>query len=1006
LAPPPLSQITLSDEETAAMFKTYNQGLFHLCPKWEDPLRTICTGLIQHIAVNDVNNHNQYVVALLILPSLLRSVRILKRPCTPKKFLTNAASYGSDAAKYILHVAKLLLPVVSHSRETGRARARNNSSRNSKRHYRKRIHKLFADGRLSAATTTVELAASVFASPEAELPPQPTAQQIRDTLQTLNPPRSDGDVLPPLTEEESNHGYVKFDNTDVRAVLKLLPSGSSNGATGWTCDIIRRLYSEAEAVDYNAIAALFNAFSSGRLPSQHWITSRAALIPKPNNNGFRPLGIGEAWYRYLGRALLYKVGSDTGLKLVHHQLGCGIPGGCEIAARMAQVFLDNNPSHVLIKTDFKNAFNLVPRARIYEGLARYCPTLLPWFRWAYGTSSPLVNSQGEQIGSSETGCRQGDPLAALLFCVAIQAALARMQETIDSLMDDLLDSGHYSPADIGYGMVLSYMDDCTITVPWFLAEAVCTHLQAICEEYGLQLNIAKCRIIGPNVVNLPEDVPFKHLPDGDIVLGNPVGSDDFRLASCDSIISRHIRMLPMLETLQINPMAAFNIIKFCVNARANYLVRVQDVLGLDCLKVFDEAVDTALFRVAQHSPPATVPPLRQILSATLRSLPLMHGGLGVPRYSWIPGHVGVIKSRLYLQNFLELRFSELGLYTDVWERFFPNINIGETNCPLPLHVANHSPRDLSDDILVYQDMESTANIAATQYAAFSSSVAGLLCSTAFYNSPPRAAWYRSSCFEGSGRWLTPPAATILSPYLTLNSDEYRVALRQRLLLAPFEDTEATAHPVACLCTMPLDDKTDPFHFLDCERNQAFNHTRHSRCQELIASFLKKNLLNRSVEITTTPRLHGQDGTLLQEQADLAVHLLPNVYQVVDVTISNPAAATYTTHNNSHLFDDATNLTRENGKLTHYSHTREVIEGKFLPFAIEATGRIGPRAKAWIEEDLLSEETAELVRLGRRTPFQKLQAQLCTAITKCCSEVILYRRRTTWRQRMDVLAAQN
>jgi hypothetical protein len=353
---------------------------------------------------------------------------------------------------------------------------------------------------------------------------------------------------------------------------------------------------------------------------------------------------------------------------------------------------------------------------------------------------------------------------------------------------------------------------------------------------------------------------------------------------------------------------------------------------------------------------------------------------------------------------LELRFADAGLYTDVWERCFEGLNIGELNCPLPLHVANNTPRELSDDRLVYDQAESTAQLAANQYAAFASSLAGLLCSPQFYNSAARAAWYRSSCFEGSGRWLTPPAAIIQPRHLTLNSDEYRVALRQRLLLAPFEDTEAPAHPLACMCHMPLDDKFDPFHFLDCEHNQAFNHTRHSRCQELVASFLKRNLLHRQVQVTNVPRLHSQDGTQLLEQADLAVHLIPNFYQVVDVTISNPAAVTYTSSFNSHLFDDATNRAREQGKLNNYAHTREVSEGKFLPFAIEATGRIGPMAQAWIEEDLLSEETAELIGLGRRTPFQKLQSQLCTAITKCCSEVILYRRRAVWRQRMDAIAA--
>ena len=105
-------------------------------------------------------------------------------------------------------------------------------------------------------------------------------------------------------------------------------------------------------------------------------------------------------------------------------MGCGVSGGSEIAARMAQVFLDAHPEHVLIKTEFKNDFNLTPRNLMLAGLHSFCPRLIPWFRWAYGEAFLLVDGQGRVVGSSELGCRQGDPLAALLFCVAIQNSLA------------------------------------------------------------------------------------------------------------------------------------------------------------------------------------------------------------------------------------------------------------------------------------------------------------------------------------------------------------------------------------------------------------------------------------------------------------------------------------------------------------------------------------------------------------------------------------------------------
>ncbi len=84
------------------------------------------------------------------------------------------------------------------------------------------------------------------------------------------------------------------------------------------------------------------------------------------------------------------------------------------------------------------------------------------------------------VGSSELGCRQGGPLlAALLFCVAIQNSLVavttRLQQEFDaatSSEDDQVAMGELRHP----GCVLAYMDDCTITVPVYLANRVAVEL--------------------------------------------------------------------------------------------------------------------------------------------------------------------------------------------------------------------------------------------------------------------------------------------------------------------------------------------------------------------------------------------------------------------------------------------------------------------------------------------------------------------------------------------------
>ncbi len=259
-----------------------------------------------------------------------------------------------------------------------------------KQQYRRQIEKLFSDGRHSAATNATELKILrrlLFLRRPLKL----TVSILQET-----------GVIPDVTEEEMASGSIDLDGTMVDEALRSLPNGSANWALGWTCGVIRRLYTNRLADDTGALIDLLDAPASGSIPNKHWVTSRAVIIPKANGNGHRPLGIGEAWYRFLGRAILLKLGKEVGGGLKPLQLGCDVPGGCEIASRMAQVFLEVNPIHVLIKTDFKNAFNLTPRSAIFRGIETFCPKLLPWYRWAYGAPSPLVNSVSEH---SERGCR-------------------------------------------------------------------------------------------------------------------------------------------------------------------------------------------------------------------------------------------------------------------------------------------------------------------------------------------------------------------------------------------------------------------------------------------------------------------------------------------------------------------------------------------------------------------------------------------------------------------------
>ncbi len=67
------------------------------------------------------------------------------------------------------------------------------------------------------------------------------------------------------------------------------------------------------------------------------------------------------------------------------QVGVGTVDGAPIAAKIAQLAFEKGCS--ILSLDVHNAFNSIPRAVVYAGLALYLPELLPWFITFYGEPS-------------------------------------------------------------------------------------------------------------------------------------------------------------------------------------------------------------------------------------------------------------------------------------------------------------------------------------------------------------------------------------------------------------------------------------------------------------------------------------------------------------------------------------------------------------------------------------------------------------------------------------------
>ena len=91
-----------------------------------------------------------------------------------------------------------------------------------------------------------------------------------------------------------------------------------------------------------------------------------------------------------GGPLLLKALTALRVFLAPLQLGYGTPHGSEAAVHAAHIYLQNLPSdHLLLKLDFKTAFNCLRHDRMLTVVRENVPELLPLVHSAYSSPSHL-----------------------------------------------------------------------------------------------------------------------------------------------------------------------------------------------------------------------------------------------------------------------------------------------------------------------------------------------------------------------------------------------------------------------------------------------------------------------------------------------------------------------------------------------------------------------------------------------------------------------------------------
>ena len=152
---------------------------------------------------------------------------------------------------------------------------------------------------------------------------------------------------------------------------------------------------------------------------------------KKKDGGLRPIAVGNLLRRLVAKCFSSSLAPKAAELLKPHQLGVGVRGGAEAVAHAVSDAVGDDPSRWVLQNDLINAYNQVDRGVVLEEVARHFPEMLEWAKTCYGSPSHL--KFGNFTIPSATGLHQGDPLADLLFCLALKLVVDAIKEEVPTL---------------------------------------------------------------------------------------------------------------------------------------------------------------------------------------------------------------------------------------------------------------------------------------------------------------------------------------------------------------------------------------------------------------------------------------------------------------------------------------------------------------------------------------------------------------------------------------------
>ena len=403
---------------------------------------------------------------------------------------------------------------------------------------------------------------------------------------------------------------IAIKEEDVRRAIVSFPNGSAGGPDGLRPQHLKDLTSpsanEGGSLLLRALTSLVTLILRGKTPEQirPFFFGAKLVALRKKLGGVRPIAVGCTLRRLAAKCASALVRKELPELLTPRQLGFGVPLGVDAAVHAARAYLrDLHSDQVIMKVDFKNAFNSIRRDKMLLAVEEFIPELLPFVHSAYSKPSSLM--WGNDVLQSLEGVQQGDPLGPLLFCLSIHKMCAKLKSELAGF----------------------FLDDGTLGGYW---EDVIDDLKLIEEEasdVGLQLNRSKTELFCSDsatrskVLSTFPGVRVVEVEDAEL-LGSPLGS----ATSVNACVGEKIELLKLMgERLHhLHSHDAIILLRhsFAI-PKMMHLLRTSPCFDSPRLQVYDDLLRSILSNVTNIR-------FEENDSSWLQAtLPVNMGGLGI-----------------------------------------------------------------------------------------------------------------------------------------------------------------------------------------------------------------------------------------------------------------------------------------------------------------------------------------------------------------------------------------